>query len=107
VTTLHPSPLSHPATTPRGYANARGNGVRVGFPYVDRHHRDSGRYVCLGSPATRAPLTSRFDLAQGIRALFGPAFTRAVSGYSISVDTSSSGNQGRSSALIKRIRFLR
>ncbi len=83
------------------------NGDRVGHPYVGRHYRDSGRYVCLGSPTTRDPLTSRFDLAQGIRALFGQSFARAVSGYSISVDTSSSGNQGRSSALIKRIRFLR
>ncbi len=83
------------------------NGDRVGHPYVGRHYRDSGRYVCLGSPASREPLTSHFDLAQGIRTLFGQGFARTVSGYSISVDTSSSGNQGRSSALIKRIRFLR
>ncbi len=82
------------------------NGDRVGHPYVGRHYRDSGRYVCLGSPASREPLTSRFDLAQGIRQLFGQGFARAVSGYSISVDTSSSGNQGRSSTLIKCIKFF-
>jgi hypothetical protein len=82
------------------------NGDRVGFPYAGRHHTESGRFVCLDGSAKRDPLVSRFDLKQGFRAMFGGDIATGVSGYSVGVDTTSSGGQGRSSALIKRIRFL-
>ena len=82
------------------------NGDRIGHAYSGRYYQEGGRYVCLAAPAPGQTIVSRFNLRQGVRASFGPSAAQVVSGYSIEVDTSSSPGDGRSSAFIKRIRFV-
>jgi len=81
------------------------NGDRVGFPYVGRYYQAGGRYVCVQSAAPGQAVVSRFDLRGGFQSIFG-SLAQAVSGYSVEVDTTNSQGGGRSSAFIKRIRFV-
>jgi len=82
------------------------NGDRIGYPYAGRYYQEGGRYVCLAAPAPGQTVVSRFNLKEGVRAIFGDKAADSVSGYSIQVDTSSSSGDGKSSAFIKRIRFV-
>jgi hypothetical protein len=82
------------------------NGDRIGHPYAGRYYQEGGRYVCVGAPAAGRTVVSRIDLRQALRTAFGAKVADAVSGYSIEVDTSSSTGEGKSSAFIKRIKFL-
>jgi hypothetical protein len=81
------------------------NGDRIGHAYEGRYYQEGGRYVCLAAPAAGQTVVSRFNLKEGVRAIFGSAAAEAVTGYSIQVDTSASAGEGKSSAFIKRIRF--
>ena len=81
------------------------NGDRVGYAYTGRYYQAGGRYVCLQSAPAGQTFVSRFDIRDGVRSIFGN-IAQAVSGYSIEVDTSASSGAGKSSAFIKRIRFL-
>jgi hypothetical protein len=81
------------------------NGDRIGYAYTGRYYQEGGRYVCLQSAPAGQSLVSHFDLRDGVRSIFGN-IARAVSGYSIEVDTTASAGAGRSSAFIKRIHFI-
>ncbi len=76
---------------------------RVGVPYVGRYYQEAGRYICLDQATPQRALTSRFDLRQGFRTAFGADLHEAVTGFTVSVDTSSS--KSPSQAFIKRITF--
>jgi hypothetical protein len=78
------------------------SGDKVGHPYVGRYYQEGGRYVCLGTPGQNQTVVSRFDLKQAA-AMFGTSAANIVSAFTVSVDTSSTD---RSSAFIKRIRFV-
>ncbi len=80
-------------------------GDRVGHAYTGRYYQEGGRYVCLQSAPAGQTFVSHFDIKDGVRSIFGN-IAQAVSGYSIEVDTSASAGEGKSSAFIKRIRFL-
>ncbi len=82
------------------------NGDRIGHPYEGRYYQEGGRYVCLAAPQPGQTIVSRFNLTEGVRAIFGNKAAESVTGYSIQVDTSSSAGDGKSSAFIKRIRFV-
>jgi hypothetical protein len=82
------------------------NGDRIGHPYQGRYYQEGGRYVCLAAPQSGQTVVSRFNLTEGVRAIFGNKAAESVTGYSIQVDTSSSTGDGKSSAFIKRIRFV-
>jgi hypothetical protein len=82
------------------------NGDRIGHPYQGRYYQEGGRYVCLAAPQPGQTVVSRFNLKEGVRAIFGNKAAESVTGYSIQVDTSSSAGDGKSSAFIKRIRFV-
>lgn len=77
---------------------------RVGVPYVGRYYQEAGRYICLDRAEPQRALTSRFDLRQGFRTAFGADLRDAITGFTVSVDTSSS--KSPSQAFIKRIAFL-
>lgn len=77
---------------------------RVGVPYVGRYYQEAGRYICTDRAEPQRALTTRFDLRQGFRNAFGADLRDAVSGFTVSVDTSSSKSQ--SQAFVKRITFL-
>ena len=82
------------------------NGDRIGHPYQGRYYQEGGRYVCLDAPAPGQAVVSHFNLKEGVRAIFGTKAAESVTGYSIQVDTTSSTGDGKSSAFIKRIRFV-
>lgn len=82
------------------------NGDRIGHPYRGQYYQEGGRYVCLAAPTPGQSVVSRFNLKEGVRAIFGNKAAESVTGYSIQVDTSSSTGDGKSSAFIKRIRFV-
>ncbi len=82
-------------------------GDRAGHAYSGRYYQEGGRYVCLNNaPPAGQAVVSRYNLKEGVRAAFGDNVGGAVTGYSIGVDTSSSTGEGKSSAFIKRIRFV-
>ncbi len=82
-------------------------GDRTGHAYSGRYYQEGGRYVCLNNAsAAGQTVVSRYNLKEGMRAAFGENVGKAVTGYSIGVDTSSSAGEGKSSAFIKRIRFI-
>jgi hypothetical protein len=82
------------------------NGDRIGHAYQGRYYQEGGRYVCLDAPRPGQTVVSRFNLKEGVRAIFGNRAAESVTGYSIEVDTSASHGDGKSSAFIKRIRFV-
>jgi hypothetical protein len=77
----------------------------IGRAFTGHYFTQSGRYVCLDSPDRGATVVSSYDLRAGSRTMFGPAVSGDVSGFAISADTTSSGN-GRSTAFIRKIRFI-
>jgi hypothetical protein len=77
----------------------------VGFAFTGHYFTESGRYICLDSPERGATVVSRYDLRTGPRAVFGAGVSSDVSGFAISADTTSSTG-GRSSAFIRKIRFV-
>lgn len=78
---------------------------RIGHAYTGNYYTKSGRYICLDSPPKGETVVSRYDLQSGPREIFGQAVGSEVSGFSVSVDTTSSGN-GKASAIIRRLRFI-
>ena len=82
---------------------------RVHHPYVGRYFRKGGRYVCLGGPEPGEIVTTRYALLDAYREFFDIDWQHdpGISGLAVEVDTTSSGDGGRSAAFIRRIRFLR
>lgn len=81
------------------------NGDRVGHAYTGKYFQKGGRYVCVDAAPAGETVVSRFNLKEGVRQIFGDKIADTVTGYSVSVDTSSIDG-GKSSAFIKSISFL-
>ncbi len=81
---------------------------RVNHPYVGRYFKKGGRYVCVGQPEPGQQITSKFDLLSAYRAYFDKEGDDdpAISGIAIAVDTTKSGDGGKSLAFIARIHVL-
>ena len=81
---------------------------RVNHPYVGRYFKKGGRYVCVGQPEPGQQITSKFDLLSAYRAYFDKEGDDdpAISGIAIAVDTTKSGDGGKSLAFIARIQVL-
>lgn len=77
---------------------------KVDKPYRGRYFNEGGRFVCLGNPKPGETIISKFDLNRAFQDLFNEV-APSVSGISLAVDTSSSGNEGKAEAFIKRIEF--
>lgn len=75
-------------------------------PYAGHHYEKSGRYICVDHPRTGETAVSEVDLAEEFRRSFGRDEVPAVSGISIEVDTTDSGNDGKAPAFVQRIEFL-
>ena len=78
----------------------------VNKPYTGRYFQKSGRFVCLGNPASNKTVVSEFDLVGTFKTYFEKDEVPVISGIGLGTDTSGSGNNGRASAFIKRIEFL-
>ena len=80
------------------------NGDRINHAYTGAVLQGRRTLRLPKSPAPGATVVSRFDLKEAVSRIFGDAVASHVSGYSVEVDTSATG--GKSSAFIKRIKFL-
>jgi hypothetical protein len=78
---------------------------KINKPYTGRCFEEGGRFVCLGNPESGETVISEFDLYRAFQTYFQAAVP-AISGISLEVDTSSSGDGGNAGAFIKRIEFL-
>jgi len=83
-----------------------GTDERPHHVYKARSYRRSGRWICLGTPAAGAMVSSDIDLTPVFRRQFALTAVPAVSGVALSVDTSDLPGQGTAVAVIRRIRFL-
>lgn len=77
---------------------------KVHKPYRGRYFNEGGRFVCLGNPKPGESIISKFDLHRAFQDFF-TVVAPSISGISLAVDTSSSGNEGKAEAFIKRIEF--
>ena len=76
-------------------------------PFTGRYYEKGGRFVCLGHPKPGVRVTTEFDLASAFKRYFGRDLPSAVSGISLEIDTSQSGDRGRAAAFIDRIDLLK
>lgn len=79
----------------------------VDHPYKGRYFEEGGRFVCLDRPKPGELVTSEFDLQKAFKDYFGKDAIPPVSGISLEVDTSDSGDDGRAAAFIQRIELLK
>lgn len=77
----------------------------VNKAYLGRYYHKGGRFVCVGGPKPNETVVSEFDLVRAFQTYFGTEVP-VVSGISLGMDTSSSGDGGKAAAFIKRIEFL-
>ena len=82
---------------------------RINHPYVGTYFKKSGRFVCGDRPAEGDLVTTRFDLLEAYRTYFDKERDDdpAISGLALALDTKKAGDGGRSSALVREIRFYR
>lgn len=77
----------------------------INKPYIGKCFDEGGRFVCLGNPEPGETTISEFDLHRAFQTYFQDAVP-PISGISLEVDTSSSGDGGNAEAFIKQIEFL-
>ena len=83
---------------------------KLNHPYIGHYYREGGRYVCVDKPQPGRTVVSRFNLLGAYQKYFGADAEPdpEITGLAISVDTSAlDGEEGRSSAFIRKVRILR
>lgn len=80
---------------------------RLNHPYKGRYFHKGGRFVCLGKPKPIKTVVSEFDLKKGFQTYFAKNEVPIISGISLGVDTTSSGDGGRAAAFIKSIKVFK
>jgi hypothetical protein len=80
---------------------------RPNYPYKGRYYHEGGRFVCLGKPKPGERVVSEFDLKRGFQSYFGKNEVPVISGISLGMDTTSSGDGGKAAAFIKSIKFVK
>jgi hypothetical protein len=80
---------------------------KINTPYVGKYFHEGGRFVCLGNPPPHETMISEFNLLTAFQTYFEKDKVPRISGISLGVDTSSSGNGGKGAAYIRKIEFLR
>lgn len=82
-----------------------GKEEKINFPYKGKYFHEGGRFVSVGNPKPYETVISEFDLISAFQTYFEKADVPTISGISLGVDTSSSG-EGKAMAYIQRIEFL-
>ncbi len=83
-----------------------GKDDEVNKPYLGRFYHKGGRFVCVGNPKSSETVITEFDLIHHFKAFYEKDEVPIISGISLGVDTSASGDGGRAAAFIKSIEFL-
>jgi hypothetical protein len=81
------------------------NSDRVGYPYVGRYFKKSGRYICLDRAKIGATVTSVFPIAEAFVRFF-KLKVPPISGVAIAIDTKTAQDDGTATGFVKRIEFL-
>jgi hypothetical protein len=79
---------------------------KIGYPYKGRYFHKSGRFICLGKPSPNKTIVSEFDLVRAFKTYFSENEIPAISGISLAVDTTKSGDRGKAAAFLKSIEFI-
>jgi hypothetical protein len=79
---------------------------KMNTPYKGKYFHEGGRFVCIGNPKPHDTMISEFNLITAFQTYFEKDEVPMISGISLGVDTSSSGDEGKAAAYIKRIEFL-
>jgi hypothetical protein len=83
-----------------------GHDDKINTPYKGKYYHEGGRFVCVGNPQPNETVISEFNLITAFQTYFEKDEVPMISGISLGVDTSSSGDEGKAAAYIKRIEFL-
>lgn len=79
---------------------------RLNHPYKGRYYHKGGRFVCVGKPKPNETVVSEFNLVEAFETYFKKKEVPVISGISLGVDTSSSGDDGKAAAFIKSVEFI-
>jgi len=82
------------------------DGDRIDTPFVGHHYEKIGRYECVDHPGEGNAVVSEIELDAEFARSFGLDSVPPVSGFSIEVDTTDSGNDGHAAAFIDRLEFI-
>ena len=83
-----------------------GENDTVDKAYKGRYFHKGGRFVCVGNPKPGEMVTTEFNLVSAFKAYFEKDELPVITGISLSVDTTSSGDGGKAGAFINSIEFL-
>jgi hypothetical protein len=83
-----------------------GENDTVDKAYKGMYFHKGGRFVCVGNPKPGETVTTEFDLVGTFKAYFEKDELPVITGISLGVDTSSSGDGGKAGAFINSIEFL-
>ena len=75
----------------------------VDVPYAGHHYQEAGRYICMAHPEEGQAVTTLIDLEEEFRRSFNKPYVPVISGISIEMDTTDSGNDGHAAAFIRRL----
>ncbi len=80
---------------------------RMNHPYVGAYFKKGGRYVCTDKPSKGKMVTSRFNLLEAYRTYFDKERDDdpGISGLALALYTQQASDEGKSSAIIREIRF--
>ena len=78
----------------------------INKPYKGRYFHKEGRFICVGNPKPNEAVISEYDLITAFKTYFEKDELPVISGISLGVDTSASGDGGKAAAFIKSIEFL-
>jgi hypothetical protein len=79
---------------------------KLNTPYVGRFYHEGGRFVCLGHPKPDETIISEFDLVTAFQTYFEKHEVPPISGINFGVDTSDTGDGGKTAAYIKKLEFI-
>ena len=79
---------------------------QVNTPYKGNYFHKSGRFICLGKPAPGEIISSDLNLISTFKSFFEKDDVPVITGISLAVDTTSSGDGGKATAFIRSIEFI-
>ena len=74
--------------------------------YKGKYYQQGGRFVCMGNPLPGETIISEFDLVYAFKRYFQKEEVPAITGVALTMDTTSSGDDGRAVAFVNRIEFF-
>jgi len=74
--------------------------------FTGRFFQAGGRYICLDRPPLGQLVTTEYPIADAFTRIFGKSQAPDISGFGISIDTSSAKGKGTARAFVRKIEFL-